>query len=106
MRAASGGAINGPLVPRQPGSALKPFTYALAFEQGHSIGVAAFVNLNAAAKKSGAEILPVDSEHSAIHQALRCGARDEVRRIVLTSGKLYYDLLNELEKNPNPEMGE
>ena len=31
-----GGAINGPTVPRQPGSALKPFTYALAFEQGHS----------------------------------------------------------------------
>jgi len=31
-----GGAINGPLVPRQPGSALKPFTYALAFEQGHT----------------------------------------------------------------------
>jgi penicillin-binding protein 1C len=29
-----GGAINGPLVPRQPGSALKPFTYALAFERG------------------------------------------------------------------------
>jgi penicillin-binding protein 1C len=26
------GAINGPLMPRQPGSALKPFTYALAFE--------------------------------------------------------------------------
>ena len=32
--AAHGGAINGPSVPRQPGSALKPFTYALAFEQG------------------------------------------------------------------------
>ncbi len=29
-----GGRINGPLVPRQPGSALKPFTYALAFEEG------------------------------------------------------------------------
>jgi penicillin-binding protein 1C len=29
-----GGTINGPLVPRQPGSALKPFTYALAFEHG------------------------------------------------------------------------
>ena len=29
-----GGAINGPVVPRQPGSALKPFTYALAFENG------------------------------------------------------------------------
>jgi penicillin-binding protein 1C len=34
--AASGGTINGPLVPRQPGSALKPFTYALAFESGAS----------------------------------------------------------------------
>jgi len=31
-----GGTINGPSVPRQPGSALKPFTYALAFEQGRS----------------------------------------------------------------------
>ena len=31
---AHGGSINGPLAPRQPGSALKPFTYALAFEQG------------------------------------------------------------------------
>jgi penicillin-binding protein 1C len=29
-----GGAINGPTVARQPGSALKPFTYALAFEEG------------------------------------------------------------------------
>jgi penicillin-binding protein 1C len=31
---ARGGTINGPLVPRQPGSTLKPFTYALAFEEG------------------------------------------------------------------------
>jgi penicillin-binding protein 1C len=31
-----GGTINGPIAPRQPGSALKPFTYALAFEQGFS----------------------------------------------------------------------
>ncbi len=31
---AHGGAINGPVSARQPGSALKPFTYALAFEQG------------------------------------------------------------------------
>ena len=29
-----GGAINGAISPRQPGSALKPFTYALAFESG------------------------------------------------------------------------
>ena len=32
----AGGSINGPLVPRQPGSALKPFTYALAFEHGYA----------------------------------------------------------------------
>ena len=37
------------------------------------------------AKKSGAEILPVDSEHSAIHQAMRCGRPEEVGRIVLTA---------------------
>ena len=33
----------------------------------------------------GGEIVPVDSEHSAIYQALRAGARDEVRRILLTA---------------------
>jgi penicillin-binding protein 1C len=32
--AARGGTINGAVTPRQPGSALKPFTYALAFEHG------------------------------------------------------------------------
>ena len=31
------------------------------------------------------QIVPVDSEHSAIAQALRGGARDEVRRLVLTA---------------------
>ncbi|HYH10175.1 MAG TPA: penicillin-binding protein 1C [Thermoanaerobaculia bacterium] len=31
-----GGAIDGVSTPRQPGSTLKPFTYALAFESGHS----------------------------------------------------------------------
>lgn len=33
---ARGSMLNGPVVPRQPGSALKPFTYALAFEDGYS----------------------------------------------------------------------
>ena len=33
----------------------------------------------------GAEIVPVDSEHCAIHQCLRAGQRGEVRRIVLTA---------------------
>ena len=34
---------------------------------------------------SGAEILPIDSEHVALHQALRAGRRSEVRRLVLTA---------------------
>lgn len=37
------------------------------------------------AERTGAVILPVDSEHSALHQALRCGAPREVRRLVLTA---------------------
>src|SRR5229473_374451 len=38
-----------------------------------------------AARKSGAELLPVDSEHNALHQCLRGEKRSEVRRIVLTA---------------------
>jgi 1-deoxy-D-xylulose-5-phosphate reductoisomerase len=41
--------------------------------------------MTAAARKSGAELLPVDSEHNALHQCLRGQKRDEVRRIVLTA---------------------
>jgi len=41
--------------------------------------------MTAAARKSGAELLPVDSEHNALHQCLRGQRRDEVRRIVLTA---------------------
>ena len=38
-----------------------------------------------AARKSGAELLPIDSEHNALHQCLRGERFDEVRRIVLTA---------------------
>lgn len=38
-----------------------------------------------AAERSGAEILPVDSEHNAIHQCLRGEKKTEVRRLVLTA---------------------
>ena len=37
------------------------------------------------AAESGAEILPVDSEHSAIFQALRSGRPEEVGRVILTA---------------------
>jgi 1-deoxy-D-xylulose-5-phosphate reductoisomerase len=38
-----------------------------------------------AARKSGAELLPIDSEHNALHQCLRGERSEEVRRIVLTA---------------------
>jgi 1-deoxy-D-xylulose-5-phosphate reductoisomerase len=38
-----------------------------------------------AARESGASLLPVDSEHNAIHQCLRAGRLDEVRRLILTA---------------------
>jgi 1-deoxy-D-xylulose-5-phosphate reductoisomerase len=38
-----------------------------------------------AARRSGAELLPVDSEHNALHQCLRGEQREEVRRIILTA---------------------
>jgi len=38
-----------------------------------------------AAKKAGRELLPVDSEHNAVHQCLRGGTHGEVRRLVLTA---------------------
>jgi 1-deoxy-D-xylulose-5-phosphate reductoisomerase len=37
------------------------------------------------ARQRGVQILPVDSEHNAIHQCLRGGSRQEVRRLILTA---------------------
>ncbi len=39
----------------------------------------------AARARGGGEIVPVDSEHSAVYQALRAGRPDEVRKVVLTA---------------------
>ncbi len=38
-----------------------------------------------AARENNAEILPVDSEHNALHQCLRGEKRSEVRRLILTA---------------------
>ena len=37
------------------------------------------------ARRRGVPILPVDSEHSAVFQALQCGHAKEVRRVILTA---------------------
>jgi 1-deoxy-D-xylulose-5-phosphate reductoisomerase len=38
-----------------------------------------------AVKESGAELLPIDSEHSGVHQCLRAGNRDQVSKLILTA---------------------
>lgn len=47
--------------------------------------VAAGDLVNARVRENGAELIPVDSEHSAIFQCLHCGAHGEVKRILLTA---------------------
>ena len=47
--------------------------------------VAAGELVMAAAHQAGKELLPVDSEHNAVHQCLRGGAHSEVRSLVLTA---------------------
>ena len=41
--------------------------------------------LTAIARKTGAKILPIDSEHSAVFQAMQAGDKSEVKRIILTA---------------------
>jgi 1-deoxy-D-xylulose-5-phosphate reductoisomerase len=66
-------------------------TYA-AVEAGKPVGlankeamVAAGEILVAAARTKGVPLLPIDSEHNAIHQCMRAGEKREVRRIWLTA---------------------
>jgi 1-deoxy-D-xylulose-5-phosphate reductoisomerase len=65
-------------------------TYA-AIQAGKSVGLANKETLVVAgelvmecAGKSGARLLPIDSEHCAIHQCLRSGQLREIRRLILT----------------------
>ena len=63
-----------------------------ALEAGHDVALANKESLVsagelmiAAAQRSGATILPIDSEHNAIFQCLAGGRIDQVRRIILTA---------------------
>jgi 1-deoxy-D-xylulose-5-phosphate reductoisomerase len=67
------------------------------------------------AAKSGADILPVDSEHSAIWQCLRAGRREEVENLILTASggpfrtwtahELMQVTVQEALSHPNWKMG-
>ncbi len=37
------------------------------------------------ARRRNVPILPIDSEHSAVFQAIRCGRREEIRKVILTA---------------------
>lgn len=60
--------------------------------------------LRKTAEKTGAAIIPVDSEHSALDQCLRSGRRNEVRRLILTaSGGPFRETPIERFPNITPE---
>jgi 1-deoxy-D-xylulose-5-phosphate reductoisomerase len=78
--------------------------------------VAAGEVVMAAVKRHGAALLPVDSEHNAIHQCLRAGEPKEVKRLVLTAsgGPFRKTAISKLAKvtpkqalaHPNWKMGQ
>ena len=60
--------------------------------------------VTAMAKEYGVEILPVDSEHSAIFQSLKCGKPREVKKIILTaSGGPFFGKCREELSGVTPE---
>ncbi len=63
-----------------------------AVKAGKSVGLANKESLvvageliTAEAQLQGKPLLPIDSEHNAVHQAMRCGKLDEVERVWLTA---------------------
>jgi len=58
-----------------------------------------------AARRYGAELLPVDSEHNGAHQCFRAGRRDEVARLILTaSGGPFRETPREMLESVTPEQ--
>jgi 1-deoxy-D-xylulose-5-phosphate reductoisomerase len=70
----------------------------VALSNKESLVVAGDIVMNAAKDSSG-ELIPVDSEHSAIFQCLSCGKKNEVKRLILTAsgGSLYGKTKAELD---------
>ncbi len=67
------------------------------------------------ARRRGVAVLPVDSEHSAIFQAMQCGRSSEVRRVILTASggpfrstpldQMRHATLEDALKHPTWRMG-
>jgi 1-deoxy-D-xylulose-5-phosphate reductoisomerase len=57
-----------------------------------------------AVRRSGTELLPVDSEHNGAHQCFRAGRRNEVTRLILTaSGGPFREIAREKMADVTPE---
>jgi 1-deoxy-D-xylulose-5-phosphate reductoisomerase len=93
-------------------SVKKGINVALANKESIVSGGLALLNV---AKKTGSEIIPVDSEHSAIYQSLMGHNKDEVHKIILTASggsfrnrpedSLELVSVEETLKHPNWDMG-
>lgn len=98
-----------------------PATYA-AIQAGKAIAlankevlVAAGELITQAAREHNVDLLPVDSEHNAIHQCMRAGQRGEVRKLILTASggpflrtpvaRLKHVTAEEALNHPNWKMG-
>ncbi len=62
-------------------------TVALANKESLVVGGPLVIGL---ARRKNAKIIPVDSEHCAIFQAMQAGQRDEVRRIILPASGVHF----------------
>lgn len=71
----------------------------LALANKESLVIAGDIVMKAASER-GVEIIPVDSEHSAIFQSLKSGKREEIKRIILTAsgGPFFGKTREELER--------
>ncbi|MDR2615662.1 MAG: 1-deoxy-D-xylulose-5-phosphate reductoisomerase [Oscillospiraceae bacterium] len=66
--------------------------------------VAAGERVMALARESGAELIPIDSEHSAIFQCLQGAGDNKIKRLILTaSGGPFYGKTREEMRNVTPE---
>ena len=76
-----------------------PHTKRLALANKESM-VLAGEFINKECEKHGTELIPVDSEHNAIHQALRAGKKSEVKSLILTAsgGPFFGKTVGELKE--------
>lgn len=103
------------------GAAGLPATLA-AVERGLDIGLANKESLVVAgallmplARERGGQVIPVDSEHSAVFQALQCGRREDAHKIYLTASggpfrtwpteRIHAATLEDALKHPTWSMG-